>query len=184
VGLPIWKSAALIGCIWRNSVQLTSAYQFRMNQWRQRAKKEPGNCEITYDMICFSAGKKPICYLLNYIKYAQNYWVFGLRPSSGIPKTREHNVSEIGYQWLRLALSKGPKSVGVSSSPEDGNRSSFPNAVFSGCYDTGRRTNSNSVLYTIVRILENKICCSESINKWCHVLSTACKHKSQTPHLR
>jgi hypothetical protein len=27
----------------------------------------------------------------------QNYWGFGLFPSSGILKTREHNVSEIGY---------------------------------------------------------------------------------------
>jgi hypothetical protein len=27
-------------------------------------------------------------------KNAQNYWVFGLDPSSGILKTREHNVSE------------------------------------------------------------------------------------------
>jgi hypothetical protein len=25
---------------------------------------------------------------------SQNYWVFGLSPSSGILKTREHNVSE------------------------------------------------------------------------------------------
>jgi hypothetical protein len=25
-----------------------------------------------------------------------NYWVFGLRPSSGILKTTEHNVSETG----------------------------------------------------------------------------------------
>jgi hypothetical protein len=31
-------------------------------------------------------------------------------------------------QWLQLALSKGPKSVGVS--PEDGRRSSFRNVVF------------------------------------------------------
>jgi hypothetical protein len=27
----------------------------------------------------------------------QNYWVFGLRPSSGILKTREHNVSGTGF---------------------------------------------------------------------------------------
>jgi hypothetical protein len=34
-------------------------------------------------------------------------------------------------QWLNLALSKGPSRVGVSlPSPEDGNRSSFRNAVF------------------------------------------------------
>jgi hypothetical protein len=35
-------------------------------------------------------------------------------------------------QWMRLALSNGPNRVGVSlSSPEDGNRSSFWNVVFS-----------------------------------------------------
>jgi hypothetical protein len=27
---------------------------------------------------------------------AQNYWVLGLRPSSGILETRKHNVSETG----------------------------------------------------------------------------------------
>jgi hypothetical protein len=26
----------------------------------------------------------------------QNYWVFGLFPSSGVLKSREHNVTEIG----------------------------------------------------------------------------------------
>jgi hypothetical protein len=35
-------------------------------------------------------------------------------------------------QWFRLALSKGPNRVGVSlPSPEDGNRSSLRNVVFS-----------------------------------------------------
>jgi hypothetical protein len=83
--------------------------------------------------------------------------VFGLCPSSGILKTREHNVLETGpvsvlrwrgetptqlsplervnlsLQWLRLALSKRPNWVGVSCplSPEDGNRSSFQNVMFS-----------------------------------------------------
>jgi hypothetical protein len=42
-------------------------------------------------------------------------------------------------QWLRLALSKGPNRVGVSlSSPKDGNRPSFRNAVFSSIYISGR----------------------------------------------
>jgi hypothetical protein len=69
----------------------------------------------------------------------QNYWVFGLCPSSGILKTRERNVSEtrsvsilrwVGRKtptqlgpleratsingWLKLALSKGPNRVSVS----------------------------------------------------------------------
>jgi hypothetical protein len=49
----------------------------------------------------------------------RNYWGFGLCPSSGILNTREHNVSEIGpvsilrWQWLRLALSKGPNWIRV-----------------------------------------------------------------------
>jgi hypothetical protein len=29
--------------------------------------------------------------------FSQSYWVFGLCPSSGIIKTREHNVSETGF---------------------------------------------------------------------------------------
>jgi hypothetical protein len=28
--------------------------------------------------------------------FTQNYWVFGLYPSSNILKTREHNISEAG----------------------------------------------------------------------------------------
>jgi hypothetical protein len=42
----------------------------------------------------------------------QNYWVFGLCPSSSILETRKHNVSETGS---RLALSKEPKRVGIST---------------------------------------------------------------------
>jgi hypothetical protein len=30
----------------------------------------------------------------------QNYWVFGLRPSSGILKIREHSVPETGYVFV------------------------------------------------------------------------------------
>jgi hypothetical protein len=50
----------------------------------------------------------------------QNYWVFGLCPSSCILETRKYS----------LALCKGPNRVGVfppppPSSPEDGNRSIF-----------------------------------------------------------
>jgi hypothetical protein len=40
----------------------------------------------------------------------QDYWGFGLCPSSGILEARKHNVSETA---LRLALSKGPNRVGV-----------------------------------------------------------------------
>jgi hypothetical protein len=67
----------------------------------------------------------------------QDYWVFGLRPSSRILKdTEEHGVSETGsLSFLRLkvgdtylnhwTLSNRPSRVGVPhTSPEDGNRSS------------------------------------------------------------
>jgi hypothetical protein len=47
----------------------------------------------------------------NDVYSTQNYWVFGLHPSSCILKTTEH-----GVQWLRLALSNGPNRVGVSPS--------------------------------------------------------------------
>jgi hypothetical protein len=41
-------------------------------------------------------------------------------------------VNNDSVQWLRLALSKGPNKVGTClPSPEDGNRSSFGNVVFS-----------------------------------------------------
>jgi hypothetical protein len=64
----------------------------------------------------------------------QNYWVFGLCPSSGILETRKHSISETGsvsvLRWggktptllgpleranlkQSLALSKGPNRVGV-----------------------------------------------------------------------
>jgi hypothetical protein len=59
----------------------------------------------------------------------QNYWVYGIWPSSGVLNTRKNNVLETG---LRLALSKGHNRVGVPlSSPEDGKRSTFRNVVFS-----------------------------------------------------
>jgi hypothetical protein len=44
--------------------------------------------------------------------YFQNYWVFGLCPSSVILKTGEHNVSEIGsvsiFRWVGDTYSVGP----------------------------------------------------------------------------
>jgi hypothetical protein len=33
---------------------------------------------------------------LTMVHYTQNYWVFGLCPSSGIVGTRKHDVSETG----------------------------------------------------------------------------------------
>jgi hypothetical protein len=72
----------------------------------------------------------------------QNYWDFGLCPSSGILETRKQHFGnwncfcpqvkgEDTYS-IGLALSKGPDRVGVfPPSPEDGNRSRFQNIVFS-----------------------------------------------------
>jgi hypothetical protein len=40
--------------------------------------------------------QKQILRLLTMVYNTQNYWVFGLCPSSGILGTRKHKVSEIG----------------------------------------------------------------------------------------
>jgi hypothetical protein len=42
----------------------------------------------------------------------QNHWVFGLCPSSGILKAREHNISET---LIEVSFSKRPNKVGVSA---------------------------------------------------------------------
>jgi hypothetical protein len=66
------------------------------------------------------------CIILKLYLWSLNYWV----------QYRSFAVSfvpwEYVFQWLRLALSKGPNRVGVAfPSPEDGNRSSFRNVMFS-----------------------------------------------------
>jgi hypothetical protein len=46
--------------------------------------------------------------------------------------------SMVTEEWLRFALFNGPNRVGVSlPSPEDGNRSSFRNVMFSNVYNAG-----------------------------------------------
>jgi hypothetical protein len=93
----------------------------------------------------------------------QNYWVSQLCPSSWIllVDTRKHNVwkldllppsgegrepfSWVSVQWLILALSTWSNRVWVSlTSPEDGNRSSFRNAVFSSVKNSGCWTKSRN----------------------------------------
>jgi hypothetical protein len=60
-------------------------------------------------------------------------------------------------QWVRLALFKGPNKVGVSSSPEDGNRSSFRN-VFSVFLNTWRLTRSkNPVILNVIHHCRNRL---------------------------
>jgi hypothetical protein len=90
--------------------------------------------------------------------------VFGLCPSSGILKTREHNVSETGsdpssggggnnsvgflrkswphsldVQWLRSVLSNGPNRFGVPTlSPEDRKRCSLRDVMFFRIQEDGQ----------------------------------------------
>jgi hypothetical protein len=61
----------------------------------------------------------------------QNYWGFGLLPSSGVLVSRNTTFRKLD-QWLILALSKRLNWIGVFShlSPENGHRSSFRNVVF------------------------------------------------------
>jgi hypothetical protein len=154
----------------------------------------------------------------------QNYWVFGLFPSSRIVENRKHDVSETGsvsvfrwgwktptqlgtleratlqvqwlrlaqlrpleranlqvqwlrlaqlgpleraniqVQWLRLVLYKGPNWVGVfCHSPEDGNRSSFRNVVFSIFYNTGRwKKSKNPVILYENRCSGHSVCNTDS----------------------
>jgi hypothetical protein len=96
----------------------------------------------------------------------QNYWVFGLCPSSGIPEKRKQRFGnwicfrpqvkgetftllgllERTNQLLRLALFKGPKRVGVFPNlPKDEKRSSFQNVVFSIFWNTGPWTKSKKI---------------------------------------
>jgi hypothetical protein len=104
--------------------------------------------------------------------YLLNYWFCVPCPSSGILYNRKQKVSETGsvsvprcggrhlFSWLRLALSKGPNSLGVSfPSTGDGERSSFRNFVFASIFrnpDDGQSPESQYfwVLYTIVTTLQ------------------------------
>jgi hypothetical protein len=72
----------------------------------------------------------------------QNYWDFGLAPASGILKPKKKKISETGsasiFRWWEGDLLcwdssfYGHNRVAVFlSSPEDGNRPSFRNVVFS-----------------------------------------------------
>jgi hypothetical protein len=46
--------------------------------------------------VLIPANAAVVSRVLTMVYNTQNCWVFGLCPSSGILKTREHNVSEIG----------------------------------------------------------------------------------------
>jgi hypothetical protein len=72
----------------------------------------------------------------------QNYWVFGLFPSSGILENRKHDDSETGsvsvLRWEgKTSTQLGPLETANLNhwtnalSPEKGNRSSFRKVVFS-----------------------------------------------------
>jgi hypothetical protein len=78
----------------------------------------------------------------------QNYWVFGPFPSSGILENKT-------FRKLDLFPSSGEGggedtySVGPPHSPEDGNRSSLRNVVFSRIPDDGKK----SRIYNILRLI-------------------------------
>jgi hypothetical protein len=51
--------------------------------------------------------------VVNIMISIQNYWVFGLFPSSGIPENRKHDVSETGSVSLfRRRREKTPTQLG------------------------------------------------------------------------
>jgi hypothetical protein len=88
-----------------------------------------------------------------------NYWVFGLLPSSGIVETRKKLLGNwISFQWLRLALSKGPNGVGVFAPHLRTETDPFSETscfLVSRIPDDGQspKTQEFWVLYTIIRTL-------------------------------
>jgi hypothetical protein len=91
------------------------------------------------------------------VYHNQNYWGFGLSPLPGIIGNRKHDISETrSVSVLRCwrgrhsiqSLSKGPNWVRrLPPKPEDGNKSSFRNVVFSVPYNTGQwRKSKNPVI--------------------------------------
>jgi hypothetical protein len=91
----------------------------------------------------------------------QNYWGSGLCPSSGIIKTRKHNILETGSDSILrrreedtysvwLALSKGPNRVGL--------RYSFQNVVFFRFYNSGQWTKSRTpVILNVLNHCHNSL---------------------------
>jgi hypothetical protein len=49
--------------------------------------------------------------VLTMVHNTQNYWVFGLCPSSGILETRKHNISETGYVSVPIWGEETPGTV-------------------------------------------------------------------------
>jgi hypothetical protein len=75
------------------------------------------------------------------VHHAQNYWVFGLFPSSGILGTRKHDVSETGSVPVLRCL---------PPAPEYGNMQFPKRRVFSSSYNTGRwKKSKNPVILSI-----------------------------------
>jgi hypothetical protein len=59
-------------------------------------------------IITFSLGGWVLCY----IKDTQNYWVFGLFPSSGILENRKHDVLEAGSVSILRGREEDAYSIG------------------------------------------------------------------------
>jgi hypothetical protein len=94
----------------------------------QRIRSDSSGCSL------FDASR--FWRILTVLYNTQNYWISGLCPSFGILNARQHKLKAAALtwvvQWLRLALFRVPNIVGISiPSPEDGNRCSFRNVVFS-----------------------------------------------------
>jgi hypothetical protein len=104
--------------------------------------------------------------ILTMVYVVQNSQNFsGLFPLSGIPKNTRS---------LRLALSEGPKWVGVfpPTTPEDRNRSSFRNVVFFGIQDDGKSPENFcefSTLNIVLRTVSNRVVIVECCGQWIEI---------------
>jgi hypothetical protein len=86
----------------------------------QQAKKVPRNWKVTCNKIYCSSRKK--LNMLSNKLYKIWSELLGFR-------TGKYNLSETGYHWLKLGLSKRPNSVGISPSPENANGFSLRNVL-------------------------------------------------------
>jgi hypothetical protein len=81
--------------------------------------------------------------------FLQNYWVFGLFPSSGI-------LESTTFRKLDLFPSLGEGRGEDTPSPEDGKRSSFQNVVFSRIPDNGKSP-KNPVILCVIHHRQNRL---------------------------
>jgi hypothetical protein len=99
--------------------------------------------------------------------YSQNYWVFGLCPSSGFCIIRRKTKFRKLDLWLTLAFCKGPNRVGVSPHLRtDTDRVSETSCFSCNYLESGRWTKSgNPVILCVIHHRQNPI---ESTELCCH----------------